>query len=171
MMSVSMKKLALVFFFSFLFVKATAGKIHNRHFSLVLPESMIALIDTDLSQGELYVDTLSQVVLIVSELDSKFKSVSDYLDCSAKEIEQQLRIGYGDSALQLISCNRSVYYPNETTVLHFRVSILPMGYDTYMMYFIHHRKRDIQIAFIYKRERQEASMSCINAIMSTLKLK
>jgi len=166
-----MKKLALLFFFSFFFVQAIGGKIRNRHFSITLPGSMVSLIDTDLSQGELYVDTVSQVVLIVSELDSKFNSVRDYIDCSTKEIEQKLRVEYGDSALQLISCNRSVYYPNETTVLNFRVSVLPIGYDTYMMYFIHHKKRDIQIAFIYKRERQEASISCINAIMRSLKLK
>lgn len=132
---------------------------------------MVRLNDTtDIRQGELYVDTVSQLVLIISERESKFRSVDDYVNCSDREIEQRLQTDYGDTTLHLINCSRSAYYPKEATVLHFRVSLLPHGYDTYMMYFIHHRKRDVQLAFIYS---QSASMpgSGIDAIMKTMKLK
>ena len=162
----------LIIFFVQPVPRVVAKKIHSKQFSIILPASMVALKDTsDLSQGDLYVDTVSQVVLIVSEIGSKFRSVKDYIDCSAKEIEQQLQKDYGDTTLRLISCNKSVYYPKETTALHFRVSVLPMEYDTYMMYFIHRRKKDIQFAFIYKTARQAESICYINAVMKTLRLK
>lgn len=152
---------------------APGWKIHNRHykFDLDIPEGMYEIIDSASGSSSLYYDTIAGVILMISARESKFRSVDDYMNCSKQELEALLRINYGDSLLRLISCQRSEYYPDETTVLHFQVSVLPFGYDTYLMYFIHHRRRDVQISFTYKKSTEQASMKYIKAIMCTLKLR
>lgn len=162
----------LIIFFANSVCRAGTGRIHTRQFSIRLPESMIRIPDTcDAAQGDLYADTVSWVLLIISERNTRFRSVNDYIDCSEREIEDRLRIDYGDSTLSLYGCTRSVRYPEKINILHFRVSVLPMGYDTYMMYFVHHRGKDIQFTFIYKSWQQGTSIEYFNSIMSTLKLK
>ena len=149
-------------------------KIHNRQFKfkITLPGQMVNVIDTTNSlQGDLYYDTAAGIILLISARESKFQKVEDYLNCSKEELEQQLKANYGDPALQLIRCYKSNYYPKKTTALNFEVSVLPFGYNTYMIYFIHHRQKDIQISFTYKKGTEQNSQKYIESIMQTLKLK
>ena len=153
---------------------AAAKKIHNRHykFDMAIPDRMMYIKDSSIAgESELYYDTSAGIILMISVRESKFKSVDDYINCTMGELEQKLRINYGDTTLKLISCNKSLYYPKKTTALHFGVSVLPFEYDTYMMYFIHHHHKDIQISFTYKKANEQKSLNYINAVMQTLKLK
>lgn len=148
--------------------------IHNRHykFTISLPDQLKELHDATTSeQSKLYYDTATGVILMISARESKFRSVSDYLDCTREQLERQLKNNYGDTTLQLITCTRSDYYPKKTTELHFRVSAQPSGYNTYIIYFIHHRHKDIQISFTYKMQTEQQAFDYIRAIMQTLKLK
>ena len=122
-------------------------------------------------QGQLFCDTTAGIILMISAREGKFKSVNDYLDCSREELEKHLKDNYGDTTLRLISCSRSIYYPKKTVTLHFSVSVLPFGYSTYIIYFIYHRDKDIQVSFTYKKEGEQNSLNYINGVMHTLKLK
>ncbi len=156
------------------FQNVIAKRIHNKEykFNIALPDQMVKITDsTNSIQGDLYYDTTAGIILMISARESKFKSVDDYLNCSKEELEKQLKLNYGDPTLNLISCNKSPYYPKKTTTLHFRVSVLPFGYNTYLIYFVHHRQKDIQISFTYKKENTQSSQKYIDSIMQTLKLK
>jgi len=148
-------------------------KVHNKHykFTITLPDSMMEIQDSfNAVAGQLYYDTTNGILLLVSARESKFKSVKDYVDCSKEQLEQQLRNDYGDSTLTLISCDIPEYYPKKTTKLHFRVSILPYGFNTYTIYFIHHKHKDIQFSFTYKKEKEQSIQHNIKYIMRTLYL-
>ncbi len=154
--------------------QASARKIHNTHFhfTLQVPDQMNYIRDSlNDEQGAVYYDTTAGIILMIAARESKFKSVQDYLDCSLQDLEQQLRTNYEDPALKLLSCNHAQHYPEKTTILHFQVSTLPFGYNTYTIYFIHHRSNDIQVSFTYKKENYEKCQSYISDAMSTLKLK
>ena len=97
--------------------------------------------------------------------------MQDYIDCSRKQLESKLKDSYSDSSLALVSCNRSPYYPDKATVLVFNVGVLPHGFNTCVVYFIHHRHRDIQFYFTYKKESGYAGRQYIDGVMSSLKLK
>ena len=164
----------LLFSGIFSFQNVAAKKLHYRHckFEITIPDKMVEFKDgNNDSQGPLYYDSSAGIIMIISEMSSKYKSVSQYLDCTHQELEQQLRTDYGDSMFTLLNCSRSLYYPKKTTTLHFQVSSLPFEYNTYTMYFIHHRHNDIQISFTYKKETEKSSMNYVNAVMQTLKLK
>jgi len=156
------------------FQDSVAKKINDRHyrFKIMVPDQMMEVEDSVyLLNGRLYYDTTSGIILIISARESKFKSVKDYLDCSKEELEKQLQYNYGDTTLRLTSCSKSIYYPKKTTILHFQVSNLPFGYNSYVIYFVHHRDKDIQISFTYKKETAQKSMGYIDSVMQTLKLK
>ena len=51
------------------------------------------------------------------------------------------------------------------------VTVLPMGFDSYIIYFIHYRNRDIQFAFTYKKANEDKSMRYIESVMKTLRLR
>lgn len=158
----------------FIVYSAEAKKIHNRQykFRITVPDAMNRIIDTgEVVEGELYYDTTAKVVLMISERQSKFNSVQDYIDCSRKQLESELKYFYSDSTLTLISCNRSAYYPKEANVIVFNVSVLPYGFNTCMVYFIHHKRKDIQFSFTYRKESGEQSAQYIDGIMRTLKLR
>ena len=151
---------------------AIAKKIRNRRYSFTvsIPDQLAELQDT-LAESSLYYDTVADIILMISARKSDFMSVRDYMDCTMPELEQLLKNNYADSTLKLLSCDRSIYYPEKSTVLHLAVSVLPYGFDSHIIYFIHHRKRDIQFFFTYKKEKEQESLKYINAIMKTLKLK
>jgi len=163
-----------VFVFFFCMLPEAAGKvIRFRHykFTITLPDRLAEIRDSTGSVHErLFFDTSAGIILMISARQSKFKSVQDYIDCSREGLETQLRNDYEDSTLMLISCNKPQYYPDKTNILHFQVSVLPKGFDTYMIYFIHHRRRDIQIAFTYKKENESICQFYIDDIMKSLRL-
>jgi hypothetical protein len=166
--------LILIFAGLFLANDVYGKKIHNKpyKFEMVLPETTVNIKDTT-GQGDelLYFDTEREVVLIISARVSKFSSVKDYMDCSSATLEQNLQTSYGDTNLRMISCDRSDYYPDNTTVLHFRVGDGSNSLDTYIIYFIHFRKEDIQISFAYAKEAEQKSIGYVSDVMKTLKLK
>ena len=154
--------------------KAATGQILNNKkfkFAVTLPPSMAEIRDSTQVEGELYFDTTAGVVLMISANQSKFKSVHDYLDCSREKLQEDLRNNYEDSTLSLIYCGPSDFYPQTMTMLQFRVSVLPAGYDSHCIYFIHHRKKEIQISYSFCKQNEEKSMKYINAIMKTLVLR
>jgi hypothetical protein len=152
---------------------AAALKIHNRQykFKITIPGKMAEVKDSSLTESRLFYDTTAQIILVISERQSQFNSVKEYLDCAQKDLEQLLKFEYGDRSLELTSCRNSPYYPAKATVLQFRVSVLPFGFDTYVIYFIHHKGKDLQFAFTCKKEQAKDNMNYIDGIMSTLKLK
>ena len=152
---------------------ANAGRVKDRHykFKMILPVTMVEVPDSGRINGTVYYDTSADIILMTSGRESKFRSVTDYIDCSIDGLEQQLKKDYGDTSLQLITCSKSGYYPKKTNVLHFRVSTLPFGYNTLMIYFIHHRNKDIQLSFTYKQTKEQPSLQYIDRIMQTLKLR
>ncbi len=155
--------------------KTTFSKeINNKHykFDLTIPASMVEIKDTNnIKDEDLYYDTSAGIVLLLSARSSKFKSVSDYIDCSKEGLELQLQKEYDDSSLILLSCQKPDNQANKTTILHFRVSTLPNGYNTYLIYFIHHNHKDIQISFTYNNEREQISRTYIDNIIKTLALR
>ena len=152
----------------------TAKTLHNKRykFAISIPDKMVRIDDsTDTIYQQLYYDTSIGIVFIISGRESKFKSVTDYIDCSREGLEQAMKTNYGDSLLTMTSCNHSPYYPDKTTELHFIVTVLPFGFDRYVVYFIHHRHKDLQLSFTYKKENEKASLADIDKIMRTIKLK
>lgn len=151
---------------------AHAQKVNNEEYSVTLPTSLIKEADTTAADaGDLYYDQSFAVILMISERHSRFKSVKDYMDCSNRQLEDQLKNFYSDTSLQLLSCSRSPYYPKETVALNFSVSVLPYGFNTCLVYFIHHKDSDLQFSFTYNKEQAKKSMKYIDDIMQTLVLK
>ncbi len=145
-------------------------KIHNTQykFTINFPSSMVVnnyIIDT--TRGEVFYDTLNNIVLLISGQESKFKSVDEYLNCSRQELSQDLINWSGDTSLQLLSC----YKNEDATILNFTVSTSITGYNGNFIYFIHNRKSDIQFSFFYKLEFAKESKKYIEQVMNTLKLK
>jgi hypothetical protein len=161
-------------FFVFCFHVAGARKIKDRHykFSIIIPDAMKDMTDkSEVVEGDLFYDSTAQIVLMISKRQSRFNSVQEYIDCSKKQLESQLKYFYSDSTLTLVSCNRSVYYPDKATVLVFNVSVLPHGFNTCTVYFINRLHRDIQFSFTYKKERGQQSAQYIDQVMRSLTLK
>ncbi len=152
-----------------------SGKeINNKHykFGLSIPTTMVEIKDTNnIKDEELYFDTSAGIVLLITARSSKFKSVNDYIDCSKEGLEQQLQKVYDDSSLILLSCQKPEKQSNKTTILHFRVSTLPNGYNTYLIYFIHHNHKDIQISFTYNGKKEQESALYIDNIIKTITLR
>lgn len=153
--------------------EAAARKIHNRAYGykISIPDRMMEVRDSSTAGSELYYDTTARIILMISQRQSKFKSVKEYLDCSHEQLEKILQADYGDASLMLINCAKSPYYPAKGTVLQFRVSVLPFGFDTYVIYFFHHRDKDLQFAFTCKKEPMRQNLDYISSVMNTLKLR
>jgi hypothetical protein len=170
-----LRHLAAIIVICFGFISiASAKQVKNKHFKIkiTIPDQLLKVKETTNSiQGDLYFDTTAGIICMMSGRESRYKSVSDYLDCSRENLEQQLKHNFGDSTLTLVSCRRSAKYSKKIIILHFRVSILPSGFNTYVIYFIHHRNRDIQLSFTCKNKNEQADLAYINSIMQTLKLK
>lgn len=153
--------------------EAIAKRVHNRHykFAFKTPDSMVEIGHTpDSAAGMLYYGIDTGVSLTIFARDGKFKSVHDYLDCSREELEQILKAAYGDSTFHLINCCESKYYPEKTTVLYFQVASNNLD-DMNLIYFIHHRKKDIQLYFTFSRKHEVSSLKYIDAVMQSLKLR
>ena len=163
------KVLCWLFIIALFFVTqpSFARKIHNRHykFKITLPAAMQVITDT--AQGEVYFDSTTNVILIISGRDSKFHAVDEYINCNWKELEVVLKNWSTDTSLQLISCNKS----KKATIIHFKVGSAINGYQDNIIYFIHHRKKDVQFSFLYKNDIPNDSEKYIDDIMRTLKLK
>lgn len=160
---------------AFLAVYTADGRdIRNKHarFRISLPGALELVDDTSKSiEGLLYYDTTAKVILLVSERKSEFHSVREYIDCSKAQLEDQLKNFYSDPALTLLNCSKSEFYPKKTVALSFTVSVFPAGFNTCLVYFIHHHHRDIQFSFTYKKELSKESLAYIRSIMQTLRLK
>ena len=158
----------------FLSTTSQARTLHNKRFkfNITIPDRMARIDDsTDGLYQQIYYDTTIGLIFIISARESTFKSVTDYIDCSRQGLEQAMKTNYGDSLLTMKSCNRSQYYPDQTTVLNFEVSVLPFGFDRYVVYFIHHHHKDLQLSFTYKKENEQPSLAAIGKIMNTLRLR
>jgi hypothetical protein len=157
------------------FVPAAEGKeVRNRHykFRITLPESTKEIQDTASNiEGELFYDTVAGVVFMISERQSKFNSVKDYIDCGKQQTENDLKYFYSDTALILVNCSKSAYYPGISTVILFRVSVLPNGFNSCVVFFFHHRNKDLQFSFTYRQESEKAVSRYMDDLMKTLKLK
>jgi hypothetical protein len=152
---------------------AYAKKIHNRKykFAITVPDQMMEIKDSLSSvQQQLYLDSSAGIVLIISTRKSEFKSVTDYLDCSKQDLENQLKNYYADSTLILISCDRPTKYLKQTTIVHFRVAPQHMEYNTNIIYFVHHKGKDIQFFFSYRQETEQSCQRYISIVMNELKL-
>ena len=150
-----------------------AGGIKNRHyhFSLSLPETMIQVASSPENKaGELYLDSATNLILLITRTESRFKSVDDYVDCSRSTLENELRICYDDTSLKLLSCSKSAFYPKKTVLLQIELSVLPSGYDECEIYFIHHRRKDIQFSFMFLKANAAPAINEVSKIMSSLAL-
>ena len=148
-------------------------KVHAKEYKINLPNTMREIQDT-FNNGKMeqfYFDTANDVVLIISGRVSKFNSVNDYIDCTNQQLEQKLQAAFGDSSLKLISCARSKYYPTKAAVVHFSLADDKNGLNTYVVYFIHDKKEDLQISFTYEKESEQHSIAYVDGIMQTFKLK
>jgi hypothetical protein len=152
---------------------AYAKEKHNQRptYTIRIPRQMaeIAYVQ-DRTNDKLYYDTTAGIIMMISKRETKFKSVNEYIDCSQKELENYLRACYGDTSLQLINCSKPPYYPEKSAVVNFRVKVLPFGMDTYTIYFIHHRREDMQISFTYKQGNEKAASEYINKVMQGFRL-
>lgn len=152
---------------------AYAREKHNKRqaYTITIPGQMteIAYVQGG-TADKLYYDTVAGIIMMISKRETKFKSVNEYIDCSQKELENYLRVCYGDTSLQLINCSKPAYYPEKSAVVNFRVKVLPFGMDTYTIYFIHHRGEDIQISFTYKQGNTKASSAYITKVMQAFRL-
>ncbi len=156
------------------FKYSSAKTIHDKRYKLklTLPETMKVVSDaTDSEPEETFYDSTIGIVLIISGRKNKFKSVKEYIDCTKKDLEHNLRLFADDSTLVLLGCQISPYYPQAAIVMHFCLDMQLNQFDTYMMYFIHYRKRDIQLSFSYKGPTEQKCLSYIDDIMKTLRLK
>ena len=124
-------------------------------------------IVNDTVEGDVYYDTVTSAILIISGRESKFHKVDEYINCSQKDLESALKSWGSDSTLQIISCNKT----KKATILHFRVSSSPNSYQDNIIYFIHYKKKDIQFSFFYKSEFTNDREKYVDNIMGTLKLK
>ena len=151
-----------------------SGKqIVNKHykFSITLPDKLVEIDDSSNTLfSSAYYDSIASMLLMISAQKGVFKHVKDYIDCAHLELENQLQTDYGDTTLRLLSCSKSDFYPKKTTLLRFEIKSLNPGYSRFIIYFIHHRKYDIQISFTYKKENEVSSVQYINRIMETLAL-
>ena len=121
----------------------------------------------DTAEGDVYYDTVTNAIMIVSGRESKFHKVDEYINCSQKDLENVLKSWSSDSTLQIISCNKT----KKATILHFRVSSSLNGSQDNIIYFIHYKKKDIQFSFLYKSEFNNDREKYVDNIMGTLKLK
>ena len=167
--------LSAIVIISFLWNNAAAfdNAIVNKKigFAITLPDNIQEKSDSTADGPEVsYYDPHSDVYLIISERSSKFERVEDYMDCSKKDLEKQLRYFADDSTLQLINCVKSSYYPGESVILHFKTQTAPYGLNGNFIYFLHHNDRDIQLTFMYNTANQKTSMDYIDVVMQTFKL-
>ena len=132
---------------------------------------MVEVEDSAAQQNsETYFDTTNEIVLSINSSLSIYSSVRDYVDCSKAQLENELRINYGDSTLTLLSCANSKYYANKTVVLYLHVGNMSEGFDQSLIYFVHHRNRDLQFVFLLKGAHAKENLKYIDNVMQKLKL-
>jgi len=117
-----------------------------------------------------YFDEVNGIVFIISVRDSIFSKSSTYMDCAKADLQNQLRLLQGDSTLTLVSCSRSKYYPEKAIVLHFETKLMPADMNRCVIYFVHHRKKEIQFSFMYDKSQASTGLAYIDSIMRTLVL-
>ena len=159
-----------VFSCSVIWGQAAARKFRDHHlkFSFDVPAGMVKVPDT--LGGGMFYDSTTDVVLLITETESPFKSVHEYIDCNQLELEQNLRQSYADSTLQLLSCTRSPYYSQKTTVITMALGVLSSGYDRCTVYFIHHHHNDLQFSFMFRKPGATPALKKIDEVMSSLRL-
>ena len=86
------------------------------------------------------------------------------------KLEQELKKCYGDSTLRVVSCDNPKYYGDRTVSLHIEVNVLPAGFNACVIYFIHHKNKDLQFSFMFSKAATARSMDYIDKVMKTLKL-
>jgi hypothetical protein len=148
-------------------VKSAAYKYEltiPRNFKLLPPDSG-ENVDADKS----FYNDLTNVYLIITARKSLFTDIKNYLDCSKEGLEKDLQKDYGDTTLRLIDCRKSAYYSSQSIVVHFEMQANG-GFDRCMMYFIHHKGREIQLAFMYQKNKAGDGLGSIDGIMQSLKL-
>ena len=118
----------------------------------------------------IYIDTASELALMVSARETTFKDVNSYLDCSRKGLEEQLQKLQEDSTLKLVECRRSQYYPDQAVVLHIETKAYLPQFDRCLIYFIHQRKKEIQFFFLYRKGNSTKSLDYIDKVMATLNI-
>jgi hypothetical protein len=144
----------------------------HAHFSIEVPDRMVSMPDAEESGGTYLVDSVANFILLINkgDRDSRFRSVRDYIDCERAQLENELRICYGDSTLRVVGCENPEIYPDRTVLLHIRVGVLPGGLDQVVIYFIHHKNKDLQFSFMFSAGDATQSMKRMREIMSTLHL-
>jgi hypothetical protein len=172
-----MNKYAFLFLIFLLVIisPATYGQrvVRNEQFKfeLKLPDSLIARneFDDESDTVSVYYDPTPGVVLMISGRKSLYKDINSYLDCSKQGLEKQLQEFQGDSTLQLVSCNKSAYYPDKSVVLHFETAAYSPQLTRCIIYFFHYKKKEVQFFFLYNKANKE-SLSYIDKIMQSLVL-
>jgi hypothetical protein len=147
-------------------------KNEEYRFKLKVPRTMMKVQEKGpKAEGDVYFDSTANVILMISERQSRFHSVDQYIDCAQPELEQRMRQMYGDPGLMLISCRKPGKYRHKISILHFSVTNSTQDYDTYVIYFIHHMGHEIQFSFTYNGRTEKASLDYIEKIAHSLKLK
>jgi hypothetical protein len=141
-------------------------------YQISIPDNMVIIHTDDAAEsGEFFYDSSSNFILQIFKTPSKFKSIGEYLDCTQSQLESSLQKSYGDTSLRLMSCNVSPYYPEKIIMLNMEVSVLPSSFNQAIIYFVHHKKYDVQFSFLFNRSAFEKVFPSISKIMKTLILK
>ena len=140
-------------------------------YELKVSDSLIRSRDSTNGKDEtVYYDDDAGIVFVITVKEGIFADNNAYINCTKEYLEKDLKEYQGDSTLKLISCSKSPYYPDKTVVLHFESHIYPAGLNRCVIYFIHHRGKELQFSFIYDRANDKSSLAYINRIMQSLKL-
>ena len=167
----SLQALLLAIFFVSPFLSPGQTKIVNKqlNYELTLPSSLSEK-EQDNDTFLIYIDTASEIALMVSAREATFKDINSYLDCSTKDLEQRLRQFQEDSTLKLVECRRSAYYPERAVVLHIETKAYYPEFDRCLIYFVHQERKELQFFFLYNKANNNTSLTYIETIMKTLKL-
>jgi len=140
------------------------------NYTVIIPDSLIETTDPGNDSEKTYFDDVSGIVLMITGRDGIYDNSNSYMNCSKKDLERQLKDYQGDSTLKLISCSKSKYYTAEAVTLQFETHVLPQGFNRCLIYFIHHKNKEIQFSFMYDKADINSSIAYIDGIMHTLKL-
>jgi hypothetical protein len=140
------------------------------HYVLIAPDSLIETTESGNDTEKTYYDNVSGVILMITGREGIFRNTEGYMSCSKQNLERELKDYQGDSTLILISCENSKYYTEEVAILHFETKMLAEGFNRCMIYFVHHKNKEIQFSFMYDKADDKAGMAYIDKIMKTLQL-
>lgn len=148
--------------------KELKSTVYN--YSMMVPDSMNETTEQGNDSERTFYDNISGMVLLITVREGIFDNPDRYMNCSKKDLERELKNFEGDPTLTIISCDKSKYYPNEAVVLQFETSILPKGYNRCVIYFIHHRNKEMQFSYMFDKADNVSSIAYIDKVMQTLKL-